>query len=244
MGQSTDERGTGEAISKYFAFQAAMSAFDHSPVEQGILLVLGRENGFASEDLVTQVRSKDGADVEGTFDTKAYSGISFHTLCNPGGISDFDLRKEVLAADDLGALQERVISSGYRFGHSSVSQAATRMWEGGLVYRGYESRTPLFLLSPPGGEAYRKVAGVISEFFGRSYETEGSKKEHLLSMPISELDLSVRADNCLDSAKIFTIGELVDRPAHELLRLRSFGRTTLTEVCRKLSERGLCLSDG
>lgn len=60
-----------------------------------------------------------------------------------------------------------------------------------------------------------------------------------LSMPIGELELSVRASNCLESARIRTVGDLVARNESELLGLRSFGRTSLREVKRKLEELGI-----
>ena len=62
-----------------------------------------------------------------------------------------------------------------------------------------------------------------------------------LSMPIAELDLSVRAGNCLESAEIRTVGELVQKDEGELLTVRSFGKTSLREVKRKLDELGLSL---
>jgi DNA-directed RNA polymerase subunit alpha len=62
-----------------------------------------------------------------------------------------------------------------------------------------------------------------------------------LDMPISELDLSVRASNCLESARIDTVAQLVTHAEPELLKLRSFGRTSLREVKRKLQELGLDL---
>lgn len=62
-----------------------------------------------------------------------------------------------------------------------------------------------------------------------------------LQMPISELDLSVRASNCLESAKINTVADLVSRGESELLKVRSFGKTSLREVKRKLSELNLTL---
>jgi DNA-directed RNA polymerase subunit alpha len=62
-----------------------------------------------------------------------------------------------------------------------------------------------------------------------------------LAMPIAELDLSVRATNCLDSAKIATVGQLVQLADADLLRVRSFGKTSLREVKRKLSDLGLSL---
>src|SRR5262249_53098235 len=63
-----------------------------------------------------------------------------------------------------------------------------------------------------------------------------------LAMPISELDLSVRASNCLDSAKIATVGDLVAWNEADLLKLRSFGKTSLREVKRKLADIGLSLT--
>ena len=62
-----------------------------------------------------------------------------------------------------------------------------------------------------------------------------------LNMPVSELELSVRAGNCLESARIDTIAQLVSQSEPELLKLRSFGRTSLREVKRKLQELGLDL---
>lgn len=73
------------------------------------------------------------------------------------------------------------------------------------------------------------AAGVDEELFRK------------LNMPIGELDLSVRASNCLESARIETVGQLVQQNEPELLKLRSFGRTSLREVKRKLQEIGLDL---
>jgi DNA-directed RNA polymerase subunit alpha len=62
-----------------------------------------------------------------------------------------------------------------------------------------------------------------------------------LSMPIADLDLTVRASNCLNSAKIRTIADLVSKDETDLLAVRSFGKTSLREVKRKLEEIGLTL---
>ncbi len=62
-----------------------------------------------------------------------------------------------------------------------------------------------------------------------------------LNMPTGELELSVRASNCLESARIETVGQLVTQTDADLLRLRSFGRTSLREVKRKLQDIGLDL---
>ncbi len=62
-----------------------------------------------------------------------------------------------------------------------------------------------------------------------------------LNMSINELELSVRASNCLESARIETVGQLVTQNDAELLKLRSFGRTSLREVKRKLQDISLDL---
>lgn len=62
-----------------------------------------------------------------------------------------------------------------------------------------------------------------------------------LNMPISELDLSVRASNCLESARIQTVADLVAKSDSDLLKVRSFGKTSLREVKKKLQDIGLDL---
>ncbi len=62
-----------------------------------------------------------------------------------------------------------------------------------------------------------------------------------LNMTVQELDLSVRANNCLESAKIQTVRELVKKTDADLLKVRSFGKTSLREVKRKLADLGLSL---
>ena len=65
---------------------------------------------------------------------------------------------------------------------------------------------------------------------------EVSKK---MGVPVTELDLSVRASNCLEYAKIKTLGELVTKEEDELLELKNFGKTTLVEIKKKLNQLGL-----
>lgn len=62
-----------------------------------------------------------------------------------------------------------------------------------------------------------------------------------LDASINTLDLSVRAGNCLEADGVATIRQLVQRTESELMRLRSFGRTSLFEVRRKLESLGLRL---
>jgi DNA-directed RNA polymerase subunit alpha len=65
--------------------------------------------------------------------------------------------------------------------------------------------------------------------------------ERKLNMSLAELELSVRATNCLESENISTVRDLVSRSEDELLEVRNFGETTLKEVRAKLAEHGLAL---
>jgi DNA-directed RNA polymerase subunit alpha len=65
--------------------------------------------------------------------------------------------------------------------------------------------------------------------------------ESKLNMSLADLKLSVRASNCLESENINTVRDLVRRNEDQLLEVRNFGETTLTEVREKLSELGLRL---
>jgi DNA-directed RNA polymerase subunit alpha len=62
-----------------------------------------------------------------------------------------------------------------------------------------------------------------------------------LALPISDLDLSVRASNCLESENVRTIGDLVRLSETGLLALKNFGKTSLREVKMKLANVGLSL---
>ncbi|NUO07973.1 MAG: DNA-directed RNA polymerase subunit alpha [Candidatus Brocadia sp.] len=69
-------------------------------------------------------------------------------------------------------------------------------------------------------------------------EEELNKK---LSMPITELDLSVRASNCLEISGIVAVGDLVAKSEEQLLEIKNFGKTTLKEVKTKLSQLNLTI---
>lgn len=65
--------------------------------------------------------------------------------------------------------------------------------------------------------------------------------EEKLGMSLAELNLSVRATNCLESEGINTVRDLVTKNEDQLLQVRNFGETTLSEVIERLHEIGLRL---
>ena len=76
-------------------------------------------------------------------------------------------------------------------------------------------------------------------------ELRGEKtgQSRLMDTPIEELDLSVRAFNCLKANEIQTVGQLLQKREEELLALRNFGRKSLDEIKEKLVEKGFIKPD-
>jgi DNA-directed RNA polymerase subunit alpha len=97
---------------------------------------------------------------------------------------------------------------------------------------------PFIQYSEPGPEVPLDEPIEIGSAAASGVDTELERK---LNMSLAELELSVRATNCLESEGIATVRDLVIRTDDELLEVRNFGETTLKEVKSKLSERGLHL---
>ena len=70
---------------------------------------------------------------------------------------------------------------------------------------------------------------------------QDDKQEKVLEMTIEELDLSVRAYNCLKRAGINTVAELVQRNQEDMMKVRNLGKKSLEEVEQKLIGLGLAL---
>jgi len=82
-------------------------------------------------------------------------------------------------------------------------------------------------------------------FNDSSSREENIVDEHILHMrkllktSLEDLDLSVRAYNCLKAAKINSLGEMVKYDTHELLKFRNFGKKSLVEIEELLQNKGL-----
>ncbi|MBR4654231.1 MAG: DNA-directed RNA polymerase subunit alpha [Kiritimatiellae bacterium] len=70
---------------------------------------------------------------------------------------------------------------------------------------------------------------------------ERERLRKLLNMSVNEIELSVRAANCLNNANITTVGELAQKTEADMLKYRNFGRKSLNEIKEKMKELGLCL---
>src|SRR5256712_11907315 len=87
---------------------------------------------------------------------------------------------------------------------------------------------------------YDKNAVEFEEVVDRQDE-EKSKLKKLLNMSVNEIELSVRAANCLNNANITTVGQLAQKTESEMLKYRNFGKKSLNEIKDKLQQLGLSL---
>ncbi|HXC36953.1 MAG TPA: DNA-directed RNA polymerase subunit alpha [Candidatus Acidoferrales bacterium] len=72
-------------------------------------------------------------------------------------------------------------------------------------------------------------------------DEEKLKLKKQLNMSVNEIELSVRAANCLNNANITTVGQLAMKTEQEMLKYRNFGKKSLNEIKEKLSSLGLSL---
>jgi len=87
---------------------------------------------------------------------------------------------------------------------------------------------------------YDKNAVEFEEVVDKQDE-EKTKLKKLLNMSVNEIELSVRAANCLNNANITTVGQLAMKTEQEMLKYRNFGKKSLNEIKDKLSALGLTL---
>jgi DNA-directed RNA polymerase subunit alpha len=106
--------------------------------------------------------------------------------------------------------------------------------EGAKILR--KHLNPFIQYAEPGPEI--GIEDKVEAAVGEQVDHELERK---LNMSLAELELSVRATNCLESEGITSVRDLVIRTDEELLEVRNFGETTLKEVKQKLQERGLHL---
>jgi len=83
----------------------------------------------------------------------------------------------------------------------------------------------------------------VLEFEGTESQVdeERDRLRHVLNMSVNEIELSVRAANCLNNANITTVGELAMKSEADMLKYRNFGKKSLNEIKDKLAELGLYL---
>ncbi|MCA9288278.1 MAG: tetratricopeptide repeat protein [Phycisphaerales bacterium] len=147
-------------------------------------------------------------------------------------VTDFELsvrartclkRMNIRTLGDLLRITEAELLSSRNFGESSLTEVKKMLASKGLrLGQGLE-------------DAHRQARRQIME------SLKGSGKEAALNKPVSDLQLSVRARKALQLLNIHTLGDLCSHTEAELMGVKNFGATSLTEVKERLHEFGLAL---
>lgn len=146
-------------------------------------------------------------------------------------VSDFELsvrsrnclqKMGIQTLGDLARTTEEEILASKNFGETSLIEIKDMLSSKGLSL----------------GQIAEPAAAVEPE--PEALEPSADEQE-IYNLPITELNLSVRARKCTTKLGIASIGDLVRRTAEDLLECKNFGVTSLNEVREKLAERGLKL---
>lgn len=81
----------------------------------------------------------------------------------------------------------------------------------------------------------------IDSVSGTSQDANTAQLRRLLNTSVNEIELSVRAANCLNNANITTVGQLAMKTEADMLKYRNFGKKSLNEIKDKLNQLGLAL---
>ncbi|MFM8702564.1 MAG: DNA-directed RNA polymerase subunit alpha C-terminal domain-containing protein [Planctomycetia bacterium] len=146
-------------------------------------------------------------------------------------VSDFELsvrsrnclqKMGIHTLGDLARTSEAEILASKNFGETSLVEIKDMLASKGLSLGQFAAPAPVEEAEP-------------------EMQEPSADEQELLSQPITELNLSVRARKCTTKLGITLISELVRRTAEDLMECKNFGVTSLNEVREKLSERGLKL---
>ena len=111
-----------------------------------------------------------------------------------------------------------------------------------LSYKNF-GETSLFEIKQILDSKMLRLGQSLEEFSSPAEHEEESEQEEdgILSKPVEELQLSVRAKKCLTKLNIYTLGEMIRRTEAELLGCKNFGVTSLNEIKKAITEMGLSL---
>ncbi|MEW6249375.1 MAG: DNA-directed RNA polymerase subunit alpha C-terminal domain-containing protein [Planctomycetota bacterium] len=155
-------------------------------------------------------------------------------------ISEFELsvrarnclkKMNIRTLGDLVRLSEPELLAYKNFGETSLNEIKAVLAKKGLrLGQGAEEAVPEEL-PPEAGGAARKAAPLVPP-----------GQEAILTKPVSELELSVRARRCLQRLNVQSVGDLIQYTEADLLATRNFGVTSLSEIKTRLSDFGLALA--
>ena len=124
---------------------------------------------------------------------------------------------------DYDKLEVEIWTDGRKSPHDALTQASAILRKHLDVFVNYDDSQVEFETPP------------------EAQTEENSELRKLLNMSVNEIELSVRAANCLNNANITSVGQLAMKSEAEMLKYRNFGKKSLNEIKDKLSELGLGL---
>src|SRR5687767_12153714 len=87
----------------------------------------------------------------------------------------------------------------------------------------------------------KDVESARSMYYDEDSEKRGDRRDAVLTIPITDFELSVRSRNCLKKMNIRSLGDLLRTSEQELLSYKNFGETSLNEIKALLASKGLRL---
>ena len=146
--------------------------------------------------------------------------IPVDALFSPVGKVSYDVQmSRVGQRTDYEALVIDVWTDGQVTPEEAVGHAARILIDSFRIFTTFEEEVP-----------------EIAETEEVEKPSEEDRLKRVLSLPVEELELSVRSSNCLKGANIRSIGELVVRSEQEMLKFRNFGRKSLEEIRERLGK--------
>jgi DNA-directed RNA polymerase subunit alpha len=203
---------------------------------------------FAAENSITVLNPKQEIctlDVDGTLEMECdvRTGRGF---CLADGNKKPDQEIGKIAIDSIFSPVTRVnfLVENTRVGErTDYEKLVLDVWTDGRVTPGDALKTA--------GAVLRRHIDVFVDYEGEQTlefedhsEKDANERERLrklLNMSVNEIELSVRAANCLNNANISTVGELASKTEADMLKYRNFGKKSLTEIKEKLVQLGLSL---
>jgi DNA-directed RNA polymerase subunit alpha len=149
-------------------------------------------------------------------------------------VTDFELsvrsrnclkKMNIRTLGDLTRVTEQQLLSSKNFGETSLQEIKEMMTSKGLRL----------------GQSLEEGASGGHDLRYRPPTSLSEEQQAVLSKPVTDLNLSVRARKCMNRLGINTLGDLIQRTADELLESKNFGMTSLNEVREKLAQYGLTL---
>ena len=227
--------------------------------EPKIMKLTGNKKGPLTAGMIDADPAVEIFEPDQVIATLAQDGVEFNMtmeVCRGRGYrpaaenAEIEPEVDVIPVDSVFSPVKRVryLTENTRLGQrTNYDRLKLEIWTDGTI-------SPELALVE-GGKIIRKHLNPFVQYFELGHEQAApvdqtaeekaaesqAQRQELLSKSVVDLEMSVRAANCLQMAKIHTIQQLVTLSEADLLKVRSFGKTSLREIKRKLADLGLSL---